>query len=71
VRDGVLWLHPTHSGTEGPEPGFPPTLIDKSQGFFILHTTIDSSTHAAPGLVTQLGGTAESPKNYNYNGLQL
>jgi hypothetical protein len=46
---GVLRLHPTRSGdtgarTEGPGPGFPPTLIDKSQGFFILHTTIDSST---------------------------
>jgi hypothetical protein len=48
VRDGVLRLHPTHSGdtdarTEGPGPGFPPTLIDKSQAFF-NNTTIDSIT---------------------------
>ncbi|ELU04826.1 hypothetical protein CAPTEDRAFT_198485 [Capitella teleta] len=31
-------------GTEGPGPGFLSTLFDKSQGFVILHTTIDSNT---------------------------
>jgi hypothetical protein len=43
-----------------PVSGFPHTVIDKSQGFFILHTTIGSA-----GLITQLRSTAESRKNYN------
>ena len=53
--------------SRNPGPGLPPTLFDRSQGVFILHSTIDSNTQR-PAL---LRSTAESPKNYNYNELQL
>jgi hypothetical protein len=47
-HDGVIRFNPTHSAdtgarTEGPGPGFPPTLVGKPQGFFI-HNIIDSDT---------------------------